>query len=127
MPVDLEEHMLPVVAQSLVAVVADKPMNILFHCFGGINRSAAILCAWLIAAHDYSAQEAIQILLRRRTFPSTVETSRLRVGCLMVGGKKQTSMAARLRDGLDNSVTSRVRMQSHRKGINRRRQRYESV
>ena len=52
--------------QSLVAVVADKPMNILFHCFGGINRSAAILCAWLIAAHDYSAQEAIQILLRRR-------------------------------------------------------------
>eukprot|EP00435_Cladocopium_sp_Y103_P023001 s2744_g5.t1 len=52
--------------QSILAVVAEKPMNILFHCFGGINRSAAILCAWLIAAHDYSAQETIQILLQKR-------------------------------------------------------------
>ena len=38
--------------QSIIAVNADKPMNMLFHCFGGINRSAAVLCAWLIATYD---------------------------------------------------------------------------
>ena len=38
--------------QSVTAINADKPMNILFHCFGGINRSAAVLCAWLIATYD---------------------------------------------------------------------------
>ena len=30
--------------QSIIGVNADKPMNILFHCFGGINRSAGVLC-----------------------------------------------------------------------------------
>ena len=52
--------------QSIAAVIAEKPMNVLFHCFGGINRSAGILCAWLIVACGYSAEEAIQLLLKKR-------------------------------------------------------------
>ena len=52
--------------QSIIGVNADKPMNILFHCFGGINRSAAVLCAWLIAAYGYSAEDAIKILITKR-------------------------------------------------------------
>jgi protein-tyrosine phosphatase len=51
---------------SIIAVIADKPMNILFYCFGGINRSAAVLCAWLIVAYDYSAEDAIKLLLTKR-------------------------------------------------------------
>ena len=41
-------------------------MNILSHCFGGINRSAGVLCAWLIAAYGYSAEDAIKILITKR-------------------------------------------------------------
>ena len=52
--------------QSIIAVHEDKPMHMLFHCFGGINRSAAILCAWLIVAYDYSAEDAIKLLLTKR-------------------------------------------------------------
>ena len=52
--------------QSIIAVHEDKPMHILFHCFGRINRSAAILCAWLIVAYDYSAEDAIKLLLTKR-------------------------------------------------------------
>ena len=52
--------------QSIAAVIAEKPMNVLFHCFGGINRSAGILCAWLIVEYGYSAEEAIQLLLKKR-------------------------------------------------------------
>ena len=52
--------------QSIIAVNADKPMNILFQCFGGINRSAAVLCAWLLAAYGYSAEDAIKMLLTKR-------------------------------------------------------------
>ena len=55
--------------QSIIAVNADKPMNILFHCFGGINRSAAVLCAWLIAAYGYSAEDAIKMLLTKTLRP----------------------------------------------------------
>jgi len=55
--------------QSVTAINADKPMNILFHCFGGINRSAAVLCAWLIAANGYSAEDAIKMLLTKTLRP----------------------------------------------------------
>ena len=51
---------------SIAAVLQDAPMNVLFHCFGGINRSAAILCAWLIVAYDYTAEGAIDLLLTKR-------------------------------------------------------------
>jgi len=51
---------------SIIAVNAERPMHILFHCFGGINRSAAVLCAWLIAAYGYSSEDAIKPLLTKR-------------------------------------------------------------
>ena len=41
-------------------------MRALFHCFGGINRSAGILCAGLAVAYEHSAQEAVQLLLQKR-------------------------------------------------------------
>ena len=43
----------------------DKSMRALFHCFGGINRSAGVLCAWLVVAYDYFAREAVQSLLQK--------------------------------------------------------------
>jgi hypothetical protein len=52
--------------QSVIAANADKPMNILFHCFGGINRSTAVLCARLMAAYGYSAEDATKLLLTKR-------------------------------------------------------------
>ena len=64
---------------SIIAVNEDKPMHILFHCFGGINRSAAVLCAWLIAAYGYSAEDAIKLLLKE-TVSSPVAPSRLCFG-----------------------------------------------
>ena len=33
--------------QSMLAVTRGESMHVLFHCFGGINRSAGALCAWL--------------------------------------------------------------------------------
>ena len=42
------------------------PFGILFHCFGGINRSAAALCAWLIFKYDLQPLEAVEVLLRAR-------------------------------------------------------------
>ena len=41
-------------------------VTILFHCFGGVNRSAAALCAFLIADKKYSAEEAVRALMSAR-------------------------------------------------------------
>ena len=48
---------------SLDEILADKTakVTILFHCFGGVNRSAAALCAFLIARKKYSAEEAFAL------------------------------------------------------------------
>ena len=40
--------------------------NILFHCYGGIQRSSATLCAWLIYHHRLDCDAAIARLLRAR-------------------------------------------------------------
>lgn len=50
----------------MTAVVFDRPMNTLFHCFNGSNRSCAALRAWLIVAWNYSAGAAIELLLVQR-------------------------------------------------------------
>ena len=47
-------------------VCEKKDMQVLFHCFGGINRSAGALCAWLIVAYGFSAASAIDLLLEKR-------------------------------------------------------------
>ena len=52
--------------QSMLAVAGDKSMHVLFHCFGGINRSAGVLCAWLVVSYEHSALEAVQLLLQKR-------------------------------------------------------------
>ena len=38
--------------------------GLLFHCFGGINRSSAALAAWLIFKHAMDADDAIDVLLQ---------------------------------------------------------------
>ena len=45
--------------------VRDK-RGILFHCFGGINRSSAALCAWLIFYYEMTTEQAVQTLLHAR-------------------------------------------------------------
>ena len=54
----------------LTQMMLDTPdgdsCGLLFHCFGGINRSSAALVAWLIFRHDLSAEAAIDILLSVR-------------------------------------------------------------
>eukprot|EP00438_Fugacium_kawagutii_P031371 Skav200594 [mRNA] locus=scaffold4926:378:824:- [translate_table: standard] len=40
--------------------------GILFHCFGGINRSSAALCAWLMFRYECPASECISSLLNAR-------------------------------------------------------------
>ena len=52
--------------QPMLAVAGDKSMHALLHCFGGINRSAGILCAWLVVACEHSALEAVQLLVQKR-------------------------------------------------------------
>ena len=52
--------------QSMEAVTNGESMHVLFHCFGGINRSAGVLCAWLVVGYNFSAQDAIQLLLEKR-------------------------------------------------------------
>ncbi|CAE7367738.1 unnamed protein product [Symbiodinium sp. CCMP2592] len=43
-----------------------KDFNVLFHCFGGINRSPAALCAWLMQDTRCSAAEAVGRILAAR-------------------------------------------------------------
>ena len=50
----------------MLAVTRDESMHVLFHCFGGINRSAGALCAWLVVGYNYSAEDAVQLLLEKR-------------------------------------------------------------
>ena len=52
--------------QSMLAVTRGESMHVLFHCFGGINRSAGVLCAWLVVGYNYSAEDAVQLLLEKR-------------------------------------------------------------
>ena len=49
-----------------VQVCEKKDMQVLFHCFRGINRSAGALCAWLIVAYGFSAAGTIDLLLEKR-------------------------------------------------------------
>ena len=50
----------------MLAVTRGESMHVLFHCFGGINRSAGVLCAWLVVGYNYSAEDAVQLLLEKR-------------------------------------------------------------
>ncbi|CAE7839247.1 unnamed protein product [Symbiodinium sp. CCMP2592] len=45
---------------------AGVPFRVLFHCFGGINRSTGTLAAWLVIGHNYTAEEAVDAILRVR-------------------------------------------------------------
>ena len=49
-------------------VLASKTgkVTILYHCFGGVNRSAAALCAFLIGRRKYSAEDAVRALMSAR-------------------------------------------------------------
>ena len=49
----------------MLAVTRGESMHVLFHCFGGINRSVGVLCAWLVVDYNYSA-DAVQLLLEKR-------------------------------------------------------------
>ena len=41
-------------------------VTILFHCFGGVNRSGSALCAFLIMRKHHSAEEAVTTLVNAR-------------------------------------------------------------
>ena len=43
-----------------------RPFHVLFHCVGGINRSSGMLAAWLVIAHGFSAEDAIDRILQVR-------------------------------------------------------------
>eukprot|EP00438_Fugacium_kawagutii_P009621 Skav215647 [mRNA] locus=scaffold736:360470:360931:- [translate_table: standard] len=51
---------------SIKAVTEQRCMHVLFHCFGGINRSAGVLCAWLIIGYNFSKDDAVKLLLEKR-------------------------------------------------------------
>ena len=53
----------------LKATTQREERGILFHCFGGVNRSSAALCAWLIFRRQLSAEAAVQSLLTARPTP----------------------------------------------------------
>lgn len=59
-----------VAAQLLVcrqqAHEAGAGFGVLFHCFGGINRSSGALAAWLMIAHTWTAEEAVAAILEAR-------------------------------------------------------------
>eukprot|EP00435_Cladocopium_sp_Y103_P062878 s730_g24.t1 len=54
------------ITQFLQARSAGLATGLLFHCFGGINRSSAALVAWLIFNYYMTADAAIAELLRAR-------------------------------------------------------------
>ena len=43
-----------------------EDFNVLFHCFGGINRSPGALCAWLVLDGQCTVDEAVAALLEAR-------------------------------------------------------------
>ena len=50
--------------QSMLAVTRGESMHVLLHCFGGINRSAGVLCAWLVVGYNYSCRGCPSCCLR---------------------------------------------------------------
>ena len=52
--------------RSLLGREDDLSTGLLFHCFGGVNRSSAALAAWLIFQHAMDADDAIDLLLKAR-------------------------------------------------------------
>ena len=52
--------------QHLTQTPTRDERGILFHCYGGINRSSAALCAWLIFRHGLTTKEAVRSLLAAR-------------------------------------------------------------
>ena len=64
-------------AEAVEYEVLGKHFAPVFHCFGGINRSSAALCAWLILRHDLTVEEALMHLLCASQFEAVAQ-SRLR-------------------------------------------------
>ncbi|CAL1160353.1 unnamed protein product [Cladocopium goreaui] len=54
------------ISRSLLGRGDNLSTGLLFHCFGGINRSSAALAAWLIFKHAMNADDAIDVLLKAR-------------------------------------------------------------
>ncbi|CAL1128595.1 unnamed protein product [Cladocopium goreaui] len=54
------------ISRSLLGRGDNLSTGLLFHCFGGINRSSAALAAWLIFKHAMDADDAIDVLLKAR-------------------------------------------------------------
>jgi hypothetical protein len=52
------------ISRSLLGRGDNLSTGLLFHCFGGINRSSAALAAWLIFKHAMNADDAIDVLLK---------------------------------------------------------------
>ena len=52
------------IGRSLLGRGDNLSTGLLFHCFGGINRSSAALAAWLIFKHAMNADDAIDVLLK---------------------------------------------------------------
>jgi len=48
--------------EEVVSSVRDK-VTILFHCYGGVNRSGSALCAFLILRKEHTARQAIERVL----------------------------------------------------------------
>ena len=71
----------------MLAVTRCESMHVLFHCFGGINRSAGVSCAWLVVGYNYSAEDAVQLLLENKTFLAPLAQSPLCLGGVVEAGR----------------------------------------
>ena len=71
----------------MLAVTRGESMHVLFHCFGGINRSAGALCAWLVVGYNYSAEDAVQLLLEKGPSFAPLAQSPLCLGGFVEAGR----------------------------------------
>ncbi|KAI0810967.1 protein-tyrosine phosphatase-like protein, partial [Irpex lacteus] len=49
------------------ALQENETNKVLVHCLMGISRSATVVCAYLIAAHNMTADEALDLVREKRT------------------------------------------------------------
>ena len=87
----------------MLAVAGGKSMHVLFHCFGGINRSAGIL-SWLVCRLRALRTGSRAVATSKKTSVASLAQSSLCLGSVVAPGRFARGTAERLQHGAPRLV-----------------------